>query len=173
MSVWSVYFLHWASTSNQLRCKEYSRKSTIKTIKTIYLWFSESYQSTEYISFEDCAGYLSRVLPVDLPTLVMGVEDRIRLLQELVERLCPRHTPDDSTLFSCNVSEFDVRNGQIERGQETPWHYSSPSEHRLKKNLGLLGGDFSDRRQVNEWNFSGLGLTGNQVRSVDAIVALM
>ena len=161
-SVWDIYYSHWAKESNALRQKTFSNNGLRKTLKTIWCWFNQSDLELDLLPLEDCTEDMVNTLPIALPTLSFSIQTKMQLLQELVDRLVITHTPVDNKLFSWNLDWFTVKDGQLDRGDHTPIFCLTPAEIRFRNNI----------RCRDETNFLDLELKAENVRQLDAILAL-
>lgn len=165
MGIWDIYYSHWAKESNAKRFETGTKKGIEKTIKTLWCWYEMMPLSTipslefRYVQQE----FVERMtLLGTMLREVDGVErlsDNMELLRQMSEYLCPNHLPrrrEDENKFQF----FVIVNGQLERGEDTPWYSTPPSEARLLQNLGGI--------YVRDFR-----LTADDCRRIDAVVALL
>lgn len=161
-SVWDIYYTHWAKDANASRFKRVIEKGKDQSIKKIWSWFNLYEFDLDPIPLEECMEQLLHDLSQTLPEISLTIQNKMKLLQELVDCLVVCHTPDDHKLFQFNLEWFSVQNGQVERTPLTPSVCLTPAEVRFRKNSRIR-----DNTAYLE-----LELKSADVRRLDAVLAL-
>lgn len=178
---WEVYYQHWAKEQNEIRKQEFQQKSIVKTIKILWCWFTQQSDSdVSDLRFEECADDLVKSLKFVLKTLVSvnpkkKIRDQMEHLGEIVEKLVPPHTPSENSLFVTPLEEFEVIQGQIQRGSDTLPFHISPMEYRFLRNfkIPLFPHGDRDEFQLNHISLVDMDLSPSNMRNLEAIVAFL
>ena len=159
MSVWQVYYEHWAQDVHKIFQRRQNAKEGIRlTIHHLWCWLEMMPLETEH-SYEECKGDLKQGLR-GLGLYFEEPDERFKMLRAISETLTPlavdHNLPDD-----WQFKTFVVRDNAIERSGDTPWFASPPVERRFIRNI-----------QNRRYEMFLKDLDSNQIRHLDAIVGL-
>lgn len=165
--VWQVYRDHWARENLEKGRRLYSRKCLRKTMQLIYSWVTEG---GEDIADPSDFEWFQRELLYELESPLLQInaedddearlEDQMTTLKQIAEILCPSQISVE--VWNDDASFLDIRNSQLERGNNTPINYIPPAEKRLTRNCGKGG----------RYKFIHMDLSADEIRRADAVLAL-
>lgn len=149
--IWSIYYQHWAKESNRIRRKRFYDTHLKKTILTIFYWATftdqkcrpEDYTKIQKSLLEGELWFFFSLFPED-------DKGRFLWLEDLVDQLCPSHTPKDWDLWQNSLFMLEY--------EETVFF-----ENRLRERLAK-----GQKIAISKlWS-----LNTDQMRSLESILAL-
>ena len=152
MSVWSVYYDHWAKECNQERKKDFTKTIARRTEEVLTNYWSSPHE-------------MRRVL-MNLST-IRNPENALRRTMEIVDglgkKLSPLLTPEEKAFLIWGFDTLGIIEGRVDRDGLSPGYVLSPTEKRFWKNSG---------KDEMEMMISCELLTAKQAHRLDAVVAL-
>lgn len=130
MDIWKIYYQHWAKECNELRQRQFRKKSIQKTMEII----TKKAKYNSWIKNKDIGFfifYLRNVL-----NSFSNLEEKFQELKELSNILFPTQTPKDQDFLLFGFEDLIVVNDRLET-QNYDFSFS-PTEERFVRNCGTF-----------------------------------
>lgn len=159
MSVWDVYYDHWAKEANKTRKDAFRRRCVEKMMVMLSRqWF---YNSDE--NFLNRHRDLIKQTIMEDMRFYQRADRKMSLISGLAEVLNPKETPRDADFLTWRFDDLEAKEDRIERGPDAPGFVMVPGEIRFWRNMG----------KNDEEMFNCTLLDAKGAHRLDALLALM